>query len=93
MGFGIKKDGSVVILSNGKSKYKYENALPFLENIADVISYEPPSEAAAEGASALAASVAAGAAAAAAVVAGAAEPPQAARDAAVITAIAIAAIR
>ncbi len=48
VGFGIKKDGSVVILSKGKSKYKYENALPFLENIADVISYEPPSEAAAE---------------------------------------------
>lgn len=40
-GFGIKKDGSVTVLSNGASGvYNYEAALGFLTNIQDIVSFE-----------------------------------------------------
>ena len=40
-GFGIKEDGSVIVLSNGSSgRYNYLEALPFLKNVKDIVSYE-----------------------------------------------------
>ena len=37
-GFGIKKDGSVILLSSGRGGYHYEKALPHLNDIVDVVS-------------------------------------------------------
>ena len=40
VGFGIKKDGSVILLSKGETEFDYEQILPHLKNVDDIISHE-----------------------------------------------------
>ena len=40
VGFGIKKDGSVILLSKGETEFDYEQILPQLKNVDDIVSHE-----------------------------------------------------
>ena len=39
-GFGVREDGSVILLSGSEGNYNYTKAMPYLEDIEDVASYE-----------------------------------------------------
>ena len=37
-GFGVRKDGSVILLASGQDSFHYDTALPHLESIVDIVS-------------------------------------------------------